>query len=42
MNPMIVIVIVLAVLMVVGFGGVWLKDRNRTQEQAVDAERLDP
>lgn len=39
---MLIVVLVLAVLLVAGFGFVWWKDRDRTQEQAADGERLDP
>ena len=42
MNPMLVIVLVLAVVLLAGFFTVWKKDRDRTQEQAGDDGRLDP
>ncbi len=42
MNPMLIIVLVLAVVILLGFGTVWFKDRNRTHEQAEDGGRLDP
>ena len=42
MHPMIIVVLVLAVVILIGFGTVWLKDRNRTQEQAEDGGRMDP
>ena len=39
---MLIVILVIAILILSGFGFVWWKDRNRTQEQAGDAERLDP
>ena len=39
---MLIVVLVLAVLLVSGFGLVWWKDRNRTHEQAGDDGRLEP
>lgn len=37
---MTIVVIVLAVALVALFSVVWLKDRDRSQEEAHDAERL--
>lgn len=42
MNPMIIIVLILAVAILLGFGAVWWKDRDRTHEQAEDGHRLLP
>ena len=42
MNPMIYVVLVLAVAILAAFALVWKKDRDRTVEQAGDDERLDP
>ena len=37
-----IVVLVLAVLIVLAFALVWLRDRRRTQQQAGDTDRLDP
>ena len=42
MEAMLFVVIGLAVVLLLVFGAVWFKDRNRTLEQADDGERLDP
>ncbi len=42
MNPMLIIVLIVAVAILAGFATVWLKDRNRSHEQAADGDRLDP
>ena len=42
MEAMLFVVLALAVALLLVFGAVWFKDRNRTHEQAEDGERLDP
>ena len=42
MHPMFIVVLILAVVILLGFGAVWVKDRNRTHEQAEDGGRMDP
>jgi len=37
-----IVVLVIAVLIVLAFALVWLRDRRRTQQQAADSDRLDP
>jgi hypothetical protein len=39
---MLVVILIVAVALLVGFGSVWWKDRNRTHEQAKDGGRMDP
>lgn len=41
MHPMIIVVLVLAVVILIGFGTVWFKDKDRTQEQSHDGGRMD-
>ena len=41
MHPMIIVILVVAVAIVLFFGTMWLKDRNRTHEQAEDGGRMD-
>jgi Tfp pilus assembly protein PilO len=42
MDPMLIIVLVIALVLIAGFFTVWKKDRDRTQEQTHDGGRLDP